>query len=157
VERREMKVERKYNRTLSKGSRRGTEYSEPQFGSNPNVNIIDSNNTDLRNSIDADKSYIDSQRSESYSFCDTCEWNGYPNQKIVRLFYGYRSEDEDGFIYKFREYDYPLSRHRRKHIHVFNHRHNGSGVINSNNAKAISNKRINNVLKGNHSMDGPIY
>lgn len=46
-----MKVERKYSRTLSKGSRRGTEHSEPQLGSNPNVNIIDSNNSDLNSSI----------------------------------------------------------------------------------------------------------
>lgn len=151
-----MKVERNYNRTLSKGSRRGTEYSEPQFGSNPNVNIIDSNNTDLRNSLDIDKSTVDCKRSEPYCYCDTCEWNGHPNQKIVRLFYGYRSEDEDGFIYKFIEYDYPLGRRKRKHIHVFNRRHSGSRIINSNNAKAISNKRANNSLKSNHSLDGPI-
>lgn len=46
-----MKVERNYNRTLSKGSLPGTEYSEPQLGSNPNVNSNDSNNSDLNGSI----------------------------------------------------------------------------------------------------------
>jgi hypothetical protein len=46
-----MKVERKYSHTLPKGSRRGTEYSEPQLGSNPNVNSTDSNNSDLNSSI----------------------------------------------------------------------------------------------------------
>jgi hypothetical protein len=46
-----MKVERKHSRTLPKGSRPGTEYSEPQLGSNPNVNIIDSNNTNLNSSV----------------------------------------------------------------------------------------------------------
>jgi hypothetical protein len=121
VERREMKVERKYNRTLSKGSRPGTEYSEPQFGSNPNVNIIDSNNTDLRNSIDAGKSDIDCKTSESYSYCDTCTWNGYPYEKVVLENFKIRPEDEDGFIYEFDTFDYDPDRNKRiPHKHKFN-------------------------------------
>ena len=46
-----MEVERKHSRTLPKGSRPRTEYSESQFESNPNVNIIDSNNTNLNSSV----------------------------------------------------------------------------------------------------------
>jgi hypothetical protein len=46
-----MKVERKHSRTLPKGSSPGTEYGEPQLRSNPNVNIIDSNNTNLNSSV----------------------------------------------------------------------------------------------------------
>jgi hypothetical protein len=46
-----MKVNRKHSCTLPKGSRPGTEYSEPQLGSNPNVNIIDSNNANLNSSV----------------------------------------------------------------------------------------------------------
>ncbi len=60
-------------------------------------------------------------------------------------------------IYKFTEYDSPLGNYKRKHVHVFNRRHNGSRIINSNNDKAISNKCINSVLESKHSMDGPIY
>ena len=116
-----MKVERKYSRTLSKGSRRGTEYSEPQFGSNPNVNIIDSNNTNLRNSIDADKSGIDCKTSESYSYCDTCAWNGYPYERVVLENFRIRPEDEDGFIYEFDIFNYDIDRNKRTpHNHKFN-------------------------------------
>jgi hypothetical protein len=60
-------------------------------------------------------------RSRKYSFCDLCELNGFPNEKVVFEFQGLRSENEDGFIYKFSTYEYPLSAHRKiRHIHVFN-------------------------------------
>jgi hypothetical protein len=116
-----MEVERKYSRTLPKGSRPGTEYSEPQFGSNPNVNIIDSNNTNISNSIDADKSGIDFKESESYSYCDTCAWNGYPYEKVVLENFRIRPEDEDGFIYEFDIFNYDTDRNNRTlHKHKFN-------------------------------------
>jgi hypothetical protein len=121
VERREMKVERKYSRTLSKGSSPETEYSEPQLGGNPIANINDSNNTNLRNSINSDKSGINCETSESYSYCDTCTWNGYPYEKVVLENFRIRPEDEDGFIYEFDTFDYDPDRNKRiQHKHKFN-------------------------------------
>jgi hypothetical protein len=51
VERREMKIKRKYNRTLSKGSLPGAEYRDPQLGDTPSVNTNNGNNSDLNSSI----------------------------------------------------------------------------------------------------------
>jgi hypothetical protein len=120
VKRREMKIERKYSRTLSKGSRPETEYSEPQLRSNPSMSIIDSNNTNLNSSIDADKSGIDCKTSESYSYCETCAWNGYPYEKVVLENFRIRPEDEDGFIYEFDIFNYDTNRNNRTlHKHKF--------------------------------------
>jgi hypothetical protein len=33
--------------------------------------------------------------------CQVCDWYGYPFEKIIREFEGFRTEDEDGFAYKF--------------------------------------------------------
>ena len=41
--------------------------------------------------------------------------NGFPNEKIFRRFIGLRPETEDGFIYRFAEYDY--SNIYRRHVH----------------------------------------
>jgi hypothetical protein len=121
VERRIMKVERNYNRTLSKGSLPETEYSDPQPGSNPNVNIIDSNSTNLRNSVEAGTSDIAYTRSEPYSYCDVCAWNGYLCEKVVLENFRIRPEDEDGFIYEFDTFDYdPEGKKRIPHKHKFN-------------------------------------
>jgi len=56
----------------------------------------------------------------NYIFCDQCAWNGFGNEKIVRVFHGLRPEDEDGFIYRYTEYDYdPLDKSNIKHIHKY--------------------------------------
>jgi hypothetical protein len=47
--------------------------------------------------------------------CERCKWNGFPNEKIFLKFIGLRRETEDGFIYKFAEYD--DSNLQRKHVH----------------------------------------
>jgi hypothetical protein len=55
-----------------------------------------------------------------YIFCDQCEWNGFSNEKIVRIFHGLRLEDEDGFIYRYTEYDYdPSGKSNIKHVHKY--------------------------------------
>jgi hypothetical protein len=59
--------------------------------------------------------------NQKYSFCDLCELNGFPNIKVIFEFRGLRSEYQDGFIYKFAVYEYPISEHHKKrHIHAFN-------------------------------------
>jgi hypothetical protein len=44
--------------------------------------------------------------SSYVTFCQVCGWYGYPYEKIVVEFEGIRSEEEDGFVDKFTEYDY---------------------------------------------------
>ena len=69
-------------------------------------------------SEDTDK-HFDVQ--DYYIFCDQCAWNGFPNEKIVRLFHGLRPEYEDGFIYRYTEYDFdPVSKSRIIHVHKYN-------------------------------------
>jgi hypothetical protein len=50
-----------------------------------------------------------------YVFCDTCAFDGYPCEKVVFRYTGFRSEDEDGFAYKYtvNEFENP----DRIHIH----------------------------------------
>ena len=65
---------------------------------------------------DADKHFD----GEDYIFCDQCAWNGFPNEKI-RVHHGLRPEDEDGFIYRYTEYDYdPLGKSNIIHVHKYN-------------------------------------
>ena len=65
---------------------------------------------------DADKHFD----VKNYIFCDQCAWNGFPNEKIVRVFHGLRAEYEDGFIYRYTEYDYdPLGKGRIIHVHKY--------------------------------------
>ena len=54
-----------------------------------------------------------------YSLCDICQFNGYPNEKIVFAIHGFRSEDEEGFYVKFTEYDFPIQK-GKIHGHKFN-------------------------------------
>ena len=57
---------------------------------------------------------------KDYIFCDQCSWNGIHNEKISRVFHGLRSEYEDGFIYRYTEYDYdPLGNGRIIHVHKY--------------------------------------
>ena len=67
-------------------------------------------------SEDKDKHFDD----EDCIFCDQCAWNGFPNEKIVRVFHGLRPEYEDGFIYRYSEYDYdPLGKSKIIHVHKY--------------------------------------
>lgn len=67
-------------------------------------------------SEDKDKHFDD----EDHIFCDQCACNGFPNEKIVRLFHGLRPECEDGFIYRYTEYDYDsLGKGNIKHAHKY--------------------------------------
>jgi hypothetical protein len=38
---------------------------------------------------------------KGFVFCDICAFDGYPNEKVVFKCTGIRSEDEDGFAYKY--------------------------------------------------------
>ena len=52
-----------------------------------------------------------------YIYCDQCEWNGTPNQKIVMVYLGIRPANEPGFIHKFETYDYSQDRAKEIHRH----------------------------------------
>jgi hypothetical protein len=56
------------------------------------------------------------------TFCQICEWYGYPSEKIIVEFEGIHLEEEDGFIDKFVEYDYDTqaAEKRTKHIYKYN-------------------------------------
>jgi hypothetical protein len=54
-----------------------------------------------------------------YIYCDQCEWNGIPNQMIVRVYLGIRPSAEPGFIYKFETYDYPIGIRKKLHVHKY--------------------------------------
>jgi hypothetical protein len=43
--------------------------------------------------------------NQCYSNCHICAFNGFADEKVVLEFEGFRSEDEDGFIFKFTVYD----------------------------------------------------
>ena len=60
-------------------------------------------------------------RSCYVTYCQVCEWYGYPFEKIIREFEGFRSEEEDGFVYKFTEYDYDTETGHKgsRHIHKY--------------------------------------
>src|SRR5215217_7269883 len=51
-----------------------------------------------------------------YVLCDICAFDGYTNEKVVFIYTGFRSEDEDRFVYKYtvNEYENP----DRIHIHT---------------------------------------
>lgn len=65
---------------------------------------------------DKDKSSVSDR---NYFLCDICEFNGYPNEKVVYLYKGQRSEDEEGFITRFAVYDYPIQT-GKLHVHKYN-------------------------------------
>jgi hypothetical protein len=62
------------------------------------------------------------QLGSSYvRYCQVCEWYGYPHEKIIVKFGGFRSEEEEGFVVKFAEYDYAaIGETRVKHKHKYN-------------------------------------
>ena len=53
--------------------------------------------------------------NQNYSNCHVCAHNGFTDEKVVLEFEGFRSEHEDGFIFKFTVYDYPNQ--GRIHLH----------------------------------------
>ena len=65
---------------------------------------------------DKDKSSVSDR---NYFLCDICEFNGYPNEKVVYQYKGQRSEDEEGFITRFSVYDYPIQA-GKFHVHKWN-------------------------------------
>jgi hypothetical protein len=65
---------------------------------------------------DKDKSF---NGDKDYTYCQQCEWNGVPNQKIVVVYLGIRPLDEPGFIYKFETYDYPIGTRKKLHKHMY--------------------------------------
>ena len=67
---------------------------------------------------DKDKSSVSDR---NYFLCDICEFNGYPNEKVVYQYKGLRSEDEEGFITRFSVYDYPIQA-GILHVHKYNER-----------------------------------
>jgi hypothetical protein len=73
--------------------------------------------TDDRFSEDKDKSF-----DGNYVCCGQCEWNGVPNQKIVRIYLGIRPANEHDFIYEFEEYDYPIGIRKKLHTHKYDKR-----------------------------------
>jgi hypothetical protein len=54
-------------------------------------------------------------------FCQVCRWYGYAQEKIIIEFEGIRSEDEDGFVDIFTEYEYDTETGEKgtKHIHKY--------------------------------------
>jgi hypothetical protein len=60
-------------------------------------------------------------RNSYITFCQVCSWYGYPFEKIIREFEGIRSEEKDGFVDKFTEYDYgtETGHKNNKHIHKY--------------------------------------
>ena len=72
--------------------------------------------------ISADK--LPRIESSFVTFCQVRDWYGYPQEKIIREFEGFRSEEEDGIAYKFTEYDHVAAKTEEKrsiHKHKYNH------------------------------------
>jgi hypothetical protein len=65
---------------------------------------------------DKDKSF---DGDKDYTYCQQCEWNGVPNQKIVVVYVGIRPANEPGFIYKYETYDYSESGSKGIHRHKY--------------------------------------
>jgi hypothetical protein len=59
--------------------------------------------------------------SSYITFCQVCGWYSYPHEKIIIEFEGTCPEEEDGFAYKFTEYNYDTERAQKgnKHIHKY--------------------------------------
>jgi hypothetical protein len=54
-----------------------------------------------------------------YIYCDQCELNGIPNQKVIIIYLGIRPVNEPGFIYKFVVYDYSENGIMQAHRHKY--------------------------------------
>ena len=59
------------------------------------------------------------RREPNCIICDQCQWNWIPNQKIVVVYLGRRPVDEQGFIYKFKTYDYAENGDKKIHRHKY--------------------------------------
>ena len=60
-----------------------------------------------------------SVHDSEYCFCDICAFNGIPHEKVVFVIHGFRPENEDGFVLKFTEYDFPIQK-GKVHTHKYN-------------------------------------
>jgi hypothetical protein len=70
--------------------------------------------------VNNESSNLNHSIAADYTYCDLCALNGYPSQQVVFEYEGLRPENQDGFIYKFSVYEYPLLKHhKRRHVHVF--------------------------------------
>jgi hypothetical protein len=60
-------------------------------------------------------------RSSYVTYCQVCSWYGYPREKIIIEFEGFRHEEEDGFVDKFTEYNYDaeIGQKGTRHIHKY--------------------------------------
>jgi hypothetical protein len=78
----------------------------------------------LKNCTDIPDEKTSPQTGSSYvTFCQVCGWYGYPHEKIIVEFEGIRSEEEDGYVDIFTEFDYETAGEKRtKHIHKYNPR-----------------------------------
>jgi hypothetical protein len=57
-----------------------------------------------------------------YVYCDQCESNGIPDQKIVMVYLGIRPVNEPGFIHIFEIYDYPIGTRKKLHAHKYDNK-----------------------------------
>jgi hypothetical protein len=75
---------------------------------------------DIKGSVVTKESLLQ-QRSCYVTYCQVCGWYGYPFEKIILVFEGIRSQEEDGFVDKFTEYNYDAKAEekRTKHIHKY--------------------------------------
>jgi hypothetical protein len=48
-----------------------------------------------------DKNTLADYDIKGFVHCDICACDGYPYEKVVFRYTGFRSEDEDGFAYKY--------------------------------------------------------
>jgi hypothetical protein len=81
--------------------------------------------------------------AQCYIFCDQCAWNGFPYEKIVRVFHGLRPDYEDGFIYRYTEYDYdPVGKSRIIHVHKYDQK-----IIDEQVRIALENQKGDNDVK----------
>jgi len=73
------------------------------------------------NNFTSDKDKHFDHQNQEYALCNVCKSNGYPKEKVVYQFEGFRSEDEDGFIYKYTVFNYPVLEGRKiEHEHKYN-------------------------------------
>jgi hypothetical protein len=83
-----------------------------------NTNSVDKH----KHSVISDSTTLNLYEKSSYvTRCQVCGWYGYPEDKIIVEFEGMRPEYEDGFVYKFTEYDYDglIGQNRIKHVHKY--------------------------------------
>jgi hypothetical protein len=67
--------------------------------------------------LDNIKNSANPEEIAAVRFCQVCDWYGYPHEKIIVEFEGFRPEEQDGFAYKFSEYDYDVETGEKRTIH----------------------------------------